>query len=136
MRPVLLFHPLNSHSPDLSDSPPPSRMAASAPGDMTFTHQTHTTNVAVVKEKDRGGRFPETDGMVTNVPGICLVTFYADCVPLFFVDPVSFESRPPEIPPHSPSRDSAGTSRFLSDKTGRSSTAPQPAPGIFRSRPR
>ena len=59
-----------------------------SPGDMTFTHQTHTTNVAVVKEKDRGGRFPETDGMVTNVPGICLVTFYADCVPLFFVDPV------------------------------------------------
>lgn len=58
------------------------------PEDMTFTHQTHTTNVAVVKEKDRGGRFMETDGMVTNIPGICLVTFYADCVPLFFVDPV------------------------------------------------
>ena len=30
----------------------------------------------------------ETDGMITNVPGICLVTFYADCVPLYFVDPV------------------------------------------------
>lgn len=55
---------------------------------MTFTHQTHTTNVAVVKEEDRGRRFAETDGMITNVPGICLVTFYADCVPLFFVDPV------------------------------------------------
>lgn len=55
---------------------------------MTFTHQTHTTNVAVVREEDRGGRFMETDGMITNVPGICLVTFYADCVPLYFVDPV------------------------------------------------
>ena len=55
---------------------------------MTFTHQTHTTNVAVVKEADRGSRFMETDGMITNVPGICLVTFYADCVPLYFVDPV------------------------------------------------
>lgn len=55
---------------------------------MTFTHQTHTTNVAIVKECDRGGRFLETDGMITNVPGICLVTFYADCVPLYFVDPV------------------------------------------------
>ncbi len=44
--------------------------------------------MAVVKEEDRGGRFPDTDGMVTDVPGICLVTFYADCVPLFFVDPV------------------------------------------------
>ena len=56
--------------------------------DLTYTNQTHTTNVAVVEAKDRGRRFMETDGMVTNVPGICLVTFYADCVPLFFVDPV------------------------------------------------
>ena len=58
------------------------------PEDMTYTHQTHTTNVAVVRDEDRGRRFLETDGMVTNVPGICLVTFYADCVPLFLVDPV------------------------------------------------
>ncbi len=56
--------------------------------DMTFTHQTHTVNVAVVREEDRGKRFMETDGMVTDVPGICLVTFYADCVPLYLVDPV------------------------------------------------
>lgn len=56
--------------------------------DMTFTHQTHTVNVAVVCEEDRGKQFMETDGMITNVPGICLVTFYADCVPLYFVDPV------------------------------------------------
>lgn len=56
--------------------------------DFTYTHQTHTTNVAVVREEDRGKRFMETDGMVTNVPEICLVTFYADCVPLYFVDPV------------------------------------------------
>ena len=56
--------------------------------DMTYTNQTHTTNVAVVEAKDRGKRFMETDGMETNVPEICLVTFYADCVPLFFVDPV------------------------------------------------
>ena len=25
---------------------------------------------------------------MTNVPGICLVTSYADCVPLYFVDPI------------------------------------------------
>lgn len=56
--------------------------------DFTYTHQTHTTNVAVVREEDQGKRFMETDGMVTNVPEICLVTFYADCVPLYFVDPV------------------------------------------------
>lgn len=58
------------------------------PESMTFTHQTHTTNVAVVRAEDEGKRFMETDGLVTNVPGICLVTFFADCVPLFFVDPV------------------------------------------------
>lgn len=33
------------------------------PEDMTFTNQTHTTNVAVVKAGDRGKRFQETDGM-------------------------------------------------------------------------
>lgn len=58
------------------------------PEDMTFTNQTHMTNVAVVKAGDKGKRFQETDGMITDVPGICLVTFYADCVPLYFVDPV------------------------------------------------
>lgn len=57
-------------------------------GDFTYTHQTHTTNVAVVREEDRGTQFMETDGLITDVPGICLVTFYADCVPLYFVDPV------------------------------------------------
>lgn len=55
---------------------------------MVFTRQIHTTNVAVVTEEDFGASLPDTDGMVTNVPGLCLVTFYADCVPLYFVDPV------------------------------------------------
>lgn len=62
--------------------------------DMVFSRQTHTTNVQVVTEKDRGmgimrpTKYQDVDGMVTDIPGICLVTFYADCVPLFFVDPV------------------------------------------------
>ena len=30
----------------------------------------------------------EVDGLVTDKPQVCLVTFYADCVPLFFLDPV------------------------------------------------
>lgn len=67
------------------------RLAAAigvSPEGMTYTHQVHTTNVAVVRPEDKGKRFEETDGMITNVPGICLVTFYADCVPLYFVDPV------------------------------------------------
>lgn len=62
--------------------------------DMVFSDQTHTTNVRVVTQKDRGNGitrekdFFDTDGMVTNVPGLVLVTFYADCVPLYFVDPI------------------------------------------------
>ena len=62
--------------------------------DMVFSQQTHTTNVRIVTEADRGmgithpRDFHDVDGLVTNVPGLCLVTFYADCVPLFFVDPV------------------------------------------------
>ncbi len=56
--------------------------------------QTHTTNVRVVTEADRGNGitkprpYTDVDGMVTNVPGLTLATFYADCVPLYFVDPV------------------------------------------------
>ena len=38
----------------------------------------------VVRERD----YTDVDGLITNVPGITLVTFYADCVPLYFVDPV------------------------------------------------
>lgn len=62
--------------------------------DMVFSQQTHTTNVRVVTDEDRGmgimrpRSYTDVDGLVTNVPGICLVTFFADCVPLYFVDPV------------------------------------------------
>ena len=61
---------------------------------MVLSQQTHTTNVRVVTEKDKGKGivkpldYTDVDGMVTNIHGICLVTFYADCVPLYFVDPV------------------------------------------------
>lgn len=62
--------------------------------DMVLSKQTHTTNVRVVTEEDKGKgvmrerNYTDVDGMITNVPGICLVTSYADCVPLYFVDPV------------------------------------------------
>lgn len=64
------------------------------PEDLVFSKQTHTTNVRIVTGEDRGKGvvkpldFEDVDGMITDVPGICLATFYADCVPLFFVDPV------------------------------------------------
>lgn len=64
------------------------------PEDMVLSRQTHTTNVRVMTEQDRGKGmtrerdYTDVDGMITNVPGLCLVTSYADCVPLYFVDPV------------------------------------------------
>lgn len=56
--------------------------------------QTHTTNVEAVTAGRCGEgvlrprTWSDVDGMVTNVPGVVLATFYADCVPLYFVDPV------------------------------------------------
>lgn len=64
------------------------------PEDMVAADQTHTANVRLVTGEDRGHgitkkkTFFDTDGLITNEPGIVLATFYADCVPLFFVDPV------------------------------------------------
>lgn len=57
--------------------------------------QTHTVNVMRVDDRYRGmgvtreKTYKDIDGLITNVPGIVLSTFYADCVPLFFVDPVN-----------------------------------------------
>ncbi len=56
--------------------------------------QTHTTNVRQVYTEDGGNGitkprpYTDVDGLITDVPGLCLATFYADCVPLYFVDPV------------------------------------------------
>ena len=61
---------------------------------MVLSYQTHTTNVRKVTEEDAGKgivkerEYQDVDGLITNIPGITLVTFYADCVPLYFVDPV------------------------------------------------
>lgn len=59
-----------------------------------FARQTHSRNVFKVRENDRGKgsqsretAIADTDGMITNVPGICLVTLAADCVPILFFDP-------------------------------------------------
>lgn len=59
-----------------------------------FTDQTHTTNVRKVTGEDAGKGlmkardYSDVDGLITNEPGVVLSTFYADCVPLYFVDTV------------------------------------------------
>ena len=59
---------------------------------LVFTKQTHTDNVIVVTEKDRGTgflkpSFEDIDGLVTNCKNVALVTQFADCTPLLFCDP-------------------------------------------------
>lgn len=61
--------------------------------DMVASQQTHTTNIRRVTGADKGKGiilprdYEDIDGLITNEKGIVLATFYADCVPLYFVDP-------------------------------------------------
>lgn len=61
--------------------------------DIVTTNQTHTTNVRIVTEKDKGKGiiiprdYSDVDGLITNVRNVPLITYYADCVPLYFLDP-------------------------------------------------
>lgn len=62
--------------------------------DMVCSDQTHTDHVRLVTAADRGKGvarpkdYRDVDGLITQERGIVLCTFFADCVPLFFVDPV------------------------------------------------
>lgn len=66
-----------------------------APDSLVISDQVHRSDIKLVDYKDRGKGFnisrdyKEIDGLITNTPGITLVTKYADCVPLYFVDPVN-----------------------------------------------
>lgn len=61
---------------------------------MVLSDQTHKTQVRKVTGKDCGKGFcrdrdyHDMDGLITNEPQIVLATFFADCVPLFFADPI------------------------------------------------
>lgn len=64
------------------------------PEHFVLSDQTHTTNVRIVTKEDLGKGvtrpkdYTDIDGLITNEPDIILGTFYADCVPLYFYDPV------------------------------------------------
>ena len=57
--------------------------------------QVHQDKIALVKKEDTGkGAFKylngiaETDALITDIPGIPILMCYADCVPIFILDPV------------------------------------------------
>lgn len=61
---------------------------------LVLSDQIHHKNVYHVTEKDKGKGIWQLsdivgmDGLITDTPGIPLATFYADCVPLFILDPI------------------------------------------------
>lgn len=65
------------------------------PGHLVAGKQVHGDRVAVVGQRDRGrgalsyeDALPDTDALVAGTPGVPLSSYYADCVPIFFLDPV------------------------------------------------
>lgn len=62
---------------------------------LVTAHQIHSPHVAIVTSADAGkgaldreSRLPDTDAMVTDCEGICLMVLSADCVPVLLYDPV------------------------------------------------
>lgn len=61
---------------------------------IVLSNQIHDNKIKIVSTADAGKGLTAKsdivgfDGLSTNQPGIPLVTFYADCVPVLFLDPV------------------------------------------------
>jgi YfiH family protein len=65
-------------------------------GDLVAGKQVHGDRVAIVDEKDMGkgalsygDALPDTDALVTGARHVPLSSYYADCVPIFLLDPVN-----------------------------------------------
>lgn len=65
------------------------------PWKIAATRQVHGTRYAAIGNEPSEDQFesgfsiyPETDILMTDVPGVLLLTFYGDCVPILVYDPV------------------------------------------------
>lgn len=64
------------------------------PEHLVFTDQVHMDVIRVATKADQGmgirwkRSYAEVDGLITNETNVPLTIFFADCVPIFFVDPV------------------------------------------------
>ena len=60
--------------------------------DLVLSKQVHEDEVIKVTAEDKGNgiiypnKFESADGLITSQRGVPLITFYADCVPLMFLD--------------------------------------------------
>lgn len=51
--------------------------------------QIHKDHIEVITERPQEPlKLPDTDGLITNVKGVLLTTVHADCLPVYFFDPV------------------------------------------------
>lgn len=96
------FHSLNLglHTGDTPDKVVSNRRAFAAavglnPDSAVTAQQVHGTTIRVVDAADKGAgmsdysqALPATDALITAEPGIPLMLFFADCVPVLFFDPV------------------------------------------------
>ncbi len=61
---------------------------------IVFSKQIHNDTIYTVSKEDRGkgllreSDIDDADGLITNEKEVALATFYADCVPVYFLDPV------------------------------------------------
>jgi YfiH family protein len=62
----------------------------------TIAMQVHSGNVKIISDELRGSgstdhenAIEDTDAMITDTPGICLIVLVADCVPMLFFDPLN-----------------------------------------------
>lgn len=59
---------------------------------LVFSNQVHCDTIYNIGKEDMGNgitkpqKFDGADGLITNVPGVPLIVFAADCVPVFFLD--------------------------------------------------
>jgi polyphenol oxidase len=92
---------LGLHVPDNQDDVLTNRKKLAVKLDFPFENfisgeQVHHTSVKEVTEEDKGkgsatyeSSIKGTDGMITNSKGLLCTAFFADCVPLYFFDPVT-----------------------------------------------
>jgi YfiH family protein len=61
--------------------------------DLVLSNQVHGSEIRIVKAEDKGkgitkeSDIKNVDALITDVVGVPLITYYADCVPVFILDP-------------------------------------------------
>jgi YfiH family protein len=57
-----------------------------SPGSFVYSDQVHGARIREVNRENLAEPILETDGLMTDIPGVTLVTLYADCMPIMIYD--------------------------------------------------